>query len=167
MQIIDLDEQASQEEFSRLVGVSQSQISRRIERGQLQPGGTCAEWLLAYCGALRDAASGRSESDEKREKVRLENQVKRIQLAKLRGELVDMAGVERGSRAMGRTLRDALVDKLPAILAQELAGLTDSWAVEQRLRSAIRDELHAIVIGVGDKIRADDPGLVAGLADDQ
>ncbi len=68
-----------------------------------------------------------------------------IELRKLKGELVDRAGVERAAMQTYRTVRDTL-DALPARLAPELAGLAaDAWAIECRLREAIRQTLAAVV----------------------
>jgi hypothetical protein len=111
---------------------------------------TLAEWLRQYCGSLRDAASGRGESAEKKEKLRLENQIKRLELDRRAGRLIDKERAELGAMKMARTLRDALLDVMPSKISVELAAITDPWAVECRVRDAIRAELNAICASVAE-----------------
>lgn len=54
-----LNEQVSQYRFGEMVGISQPAVSDLVSRGVLQEGGTAGEWLLAYCGRLREVAAGR------------------------------------------------------------------------------------------------------------
>ena len=70
-------------------------------------------------------------------------ELKEIELAQKKGELIDRAGHERAAQQTARVLRDALVQTLPSKIALELAALTDPWAVECALRTHLRDELHA------------------------
>lgn len=60
-----------------------------------------------------------------------------LELAKKRGELVDRIRVESAAYAIGRMLRDAVLG-LPTQLAPELVTLTDAFALESRLRAALR-----------------------------
>jgi hypothetical protein len=71
-------------------------------------------------------------------------ELKELELAKRKGELIDRASYERAARQTARILRDALVTTLPSKIALELAVLTDPWQVECRLRDSIRGELHAV-----------------------
>jgi hypothetical protein len=71
-------------------------------------------------------------------------ELKEMQVAKLRGELVDRAGVERAAYQTGRQLQKALIDVFPSRVAVELATLTDPWGVECFLRDQLRGELRAI-----------------------
>ena len=143
--LINIDEPCSQALFANIVGISQPSLSRRINDGQMSGSATLAEWLRQYCCSLRDAASGRGESVEKKEKLRLENQIKRLELDRRAGRLIDKERAELGAMKMARTLRDALIDVLPSKIAVELAAATYPWGVECRLRDALRDELKAIV----------------------
>lgn len=49
----------TQAEFGAAVGVTQQAVSELVRAGVLPDGGTFADWLLAYCGRLREQAAGR------------------------------------------------------------------------------------------------------------
>ena len=49
----------TQKDFAALVGISQAAASNWASAGLLAPGATLGEWLLAYCGRLREQAAGR------------------------------------------------------------------------------------------------------------
>lgn len=53
----------TQEEFGRIVGVSQQAVSHLVVEGALEKDGRLDEWLLAYCGRLREQAAGRVGSE--------------------------------------------------------------------------------------------------------
>ena len=71
-------------------------------------------------------------------------ELKELQLARQKGELVDRGGVERAAYQTGRQLQKALIDVFPSRVAVELATLTDPWGVECFLREQLRGELRAI-----------------------
>jgi hypothetical protein len=71
-------------------------------------------------------------------------ELKELQLARQKGELVDRAGVERAAYQTGRQLQKSLIDVFPARVAVELASLTDPWGVECFLREQLRGELRAV-----------------------
>ena len=60
---IDITEKAKQVPFSQMVGVSQPAVAKMVEKGVLVEGASYHEWLVAYCGRLRDEAAGRTPSD--------------------------------------------------------------------------------------------------------
>lgn len=60
-----------------------------------------------------------------------------LELSKKRGELVDRARVESVSFSVGRMVRDSVFGLLPQ-LAPELASMTDAFAIEIKLRDALR-----------------------------
>lgn len=64
MAVIDLDAEATQTGFARLVGVSQQAISKQIEKGNLTAGGNNLQWLHEYCDQLRQQAAGRGGDDQ-------------------------------------------------------------------------------------------------------
>jgi len=129
---IDLDKKLTQARFAQLVGITQPAVSSLLLRGVLRSGDTCGNWLLAYCGNLRDAASGRVRSDEaldldaqrarlaaaQAEKIELENSVKR-------GDLAPALIMEQVLAATGAKIAAAL-DALPALLKRRLPMLTDA-----------------------------------------
>jgi hypothetical protein len=71
-------------------------------------------------------------------------QLKEMQVAKMRGELVDRSGVERGSYQTGRQIQKALVDVFPARIAVEGVTFTEPWPFECWLRDQVRAELRAL-----------------------
>lgn len=71
-------------------------------------------------------------------------ELKELELAQKKGELIDRAGYERAAYQTGRILQQALVDTFPSKVAVELAVLTDPWQVECFIRKAMRAELTAI-----------------------
>ncbi len=76
-------------------------------------------------------------------KARRENtlaDLARLELARKHGELVERQRVEDAAFAMGRMLRDTIL-QLPTQLAPELASMTDAFQVEARLREALRQAL--------------------------
>lgn len=93
-----------------------------------------------------DATAPRADwSDHKARKEAAEASLREIELEKRRGELIDRRGAELAAQKTARTLRDALLDTLPSKISLELAAMTDPWAIECKVREAIRGELHAIV----------------------
>lgn len=58
----NLQEEANQTEFARLVGVSQQAISKLVDKGLLPRGSSNQEWLTLYIGNLREQAAGRGGS---------------------------------------------------------------------------------------------------------
>ena len=60
--VLDLDSEANQTRFARLVGASQPSISKHVEKGRLPRDGSYKDWLIAYGEHLRDEASGRGGS---------------------------------------------------------------------------------------------------------
>ena len=93
-----------------------------------------------------DQASGSDPTwaDSKARTEAATAEIKEMQAAKMRGELVDRAGVERAAYQTGRQLQKAIVDVFPARVAVELASLTDPWGVECFLREQLRGELRAV-----------------------
>lgn len=66
-----------------------------------------------------------------------------IELEQKRGSLVERDRVESMAMAVGRTLRDTLMG-LPTRLAPELAGMSDPFALEMKLRDELREVLAAM-----------------------
>ena len=71
-------------------------------------------------------------------------ELKELELARRKGELVDRAGVERAAFQEARIFQKTLVDVFPSRVAIELAALSDPWDVECFLRDSIRTELASI-----------------------
>ena len=54
-----MDRAVTQAAFGAAVGVTQQAVSELVRAGVLPDGGTFGDWLLAYCGRLREQAAGR------------------------------------------------------------------------------------------------------------
>ncbi len=54
-----MDQPCRQADFGAMVGVSQQAVSDLVSRGVLEDGQPLRQWLLAYCGRLREQAAGR------------------------------------------------------------------------------------------------------------
>ena len=83
--------------------------------------------------------------DHKARKEAAEASLRELQLEEKSGNLIDKTLAELAAMKMARTLRDALLDVMPSKISVELAAITDPWAIECRVRDAIRAELHAII----------------------
>lgn len=129
--MIDLNKKVTQAQFAQLVGVTQPAVSGLIARGILKVGDTAGNWLLAYCGHLRETAAGRSQSGEsslnlnderarlaaaQADKVEMENQL-------LRGEIVRVDTLEAVLSATGGKIK-AQLEALPGALKRRLPSMT-------------------------------------------
>jgi phage terminase Nu1 subunit (DNA packaging protein) len=89
---------ATQAAFGAAVGVSQQAVSDLVRAGVLPEDGTAAEWLLAYCGRLREQAAGRMGADalgldlvqERAALARAQREGIEIKNAALRGEFASV-----------------------------------------------------------------------------
>jgi hypothetical protein len=79
-----------------------------------------------------------------------------LELAKKRGELVERAHVESMAYAAGRALRDIVLG-LPTKLAPQFANMTDSYEIEVKLRTALRQVfVDAAKMTADDLLRANE-----------
>jgi phage terminase Nu1 subunit (DNA packaging protein) len=169
--VIDLDGPCTQAEFGALVGVSQPAVSGLVQRGILGEGETAAEWLLAYCDALREVAAGRSTDDgsinlvteraklarSQRERVDLQNAEKRKELAPV--ALIEQVLAQCGARAA------SILDTIPGELRRRVAGLSSDdirhvgsiVAKARNLAASVSiDDLELDLDDEGSRERADD-----------
>ena len=158
MSNIDLSKRVTQEDFGALVGISQPAVSGLLASGVLQPGGTAAQWLLAYCLRLREQAAGRMGADggaldlvqeraalarEQRISQELKNAVARGEFAPV-GVLADVLGLAAG----------AVVDRFDQL--------------EGALRKAcpdISDDVMGVVLGIVSSARNEWLRATASLVD--
>lgn len=54
----------TQAQFADLVGISQQAVSELVKGGALERGASAGQWLLGYCGRLREQAAGRMGSED-------------------------------------------------------------------------------------------------------
>lgn len=131
--MIDLGKKIAQARFAQMVGITQPAVSGLIARGVLAAGDTAENWLLAYCGNLRETAAGRSQSanavlnlnDERArlasaqaDKIEMENEV-------MKGALAPVETLEAVlTRAGGKVA--AQLDAIPGAIKRRVPGLDDA-----------------------------------------
>lgn len=147
----------SQAAFGGAVGISQQAVSDLVQQGVLPAGGTAREWLLAYCGRLREQAAGRlgdgggldvvQESaalkKAQREHYEIKNAVARGDYAPI-GLLTDTLGAAAGAAA----------DRLDALPAQLRMLFPD-------LPAPVRDAIASVVAGARNELIKGATELVA------
>lgn len=90
----------TQEQFAKLVNISQPEVSKLIRKGTLSRGATVEQWLREYVGNLRFQAAQHRSEDGKVDRVfeaamldRRRRENMEIELAKQRGELAPLSAV--------------------------------------------------------------------------
>lgn len=102
--------------------------------------------------AADSASGGEKEPDystARARRERAEASIAEIELAKLSGNLLDRATVEREAFTAARTVRDRLMN-LPTKVAPLLASISDAFELERRLRESIRRALDECQEAVAD-----------------
>lgn len=126
---IDLNRKVSQTRFAQMIGVTQPVISGLISRGILARDDSAANWLLSYCGHLREEAAGRATSDGldlAAERARLSAaQADKIEmeLAVIRGELAQVGMLEQVLTQAG-VKAGGILDAVPNMLMRRIPHLT-------------------------------------------
>lgn len=132
--MIDLDKKTTQARFGQLVGITQPAVSGLLMRGVMVAGDTLGNWLLSYCGHIRDVAAGRQPGegtktlDPAEEKARLyAAQADKIEMENsvARGELAPVSVLEEVLTRAG-TKVSAAMDAIPTALKRRLPNLTDA-----------------------------------------
>lgn len=131
--MIDPDKKITQARFAQIVGITQPAVSGLLAQGVLTVGDNVGNWLLSYCGHLREIAAGRTrQSDDsidlvserarlaaaQADKIEMENNVKK-------GELAPVAVLEEVLVRAGGKIA-AQLDTIPASLKRRIPSLTDS-----------------------------------------
>lgn len=129
----ELDATVTYEAFGSLVGCSKQAIGEAIKRGILRREAPLREWIAAYSQNLRDAASGHKSSDGDdlvRERVlteRVDRELKLLQVAEKRGQLINVEQLEPALMQMVSAFRtellardDKLKDELDALYSIEV-----------------------------------------------
>ncbi|WP_242683691.1 terminase small subunit [Paenalcaligenes suwonensis] len=130
---MDLTKRISQAKFAQLVGITQPAVSGLISRGILQVRDTGENWVIAYCGHLRDIASGRTGSnaegfDPDKELGRLRAaQADKVEMANLerRAELAPVSVIEEVLVRSGVKVA-SLLDAIPSSIKRRVPSLTDA-----------------------------------------
>lgn len=125
--IVDLDAQVTQAEFGTMVGIGQPAVSDLVARKVIAPEQSAGQWLLAYCGQLREAAAGRGADGalalERAAQARVARERNEIQLAKDRREYASVALIELFCAHVGRSVAGVL-EPLPSEIHKLCPALT-------------------------------------------
>lgn len=129
---MDLTKRISQAKFAQLVGITQPAVSGLVSRGILQVRDTGENWVIAYCGHLRDIASGRStvatglDPDDELARLRAA-QADKVEMAnqERRGELAPVSVIEEVLVHTGGKIA-AILDAIPSALKMRVPDLTDA-----------------------------------------
>ncbi len=125
----------SQALFGEAVGISQQAVSELVRAGVLAEGGTAAEWLLAYCGRLREQAAGRfSEgpldlAQERAALARSQREGNEIKNQVLRGEYAAVTLLAEVLASASQSVADRF-EHLPGLLRKTMPDLPQP-AVDQ------------------------------------
>lgn len=147
----------TQDDFAKLVGISQPRVAQLLAEGLLPREGTADQWLLAYCERLREQAAGRDK----------ELTLERAALARSqrRGQDIKNAVAER-EYAPAALLGDVL-----AIASAAIADQLDSFAGDIRkvmpdLPPPVRDALLKRVAAARNNWIKETADLIARKVDD-
>jgi terminase small subunit / prophage DNA-packing protein len=114
---MDLSQPCTQEEFAKLVGISQPAVSDLLTRGLLGRGQSAQTWLHAYTAQLREQAAGRGADGElamrRAQESATRNELLQLKLRKARGEYAEVALIEQVLAAIGARM-SSLLEPLPA-----------------------------------------------------
>lgn len=123
--MIDLSAIVTQKQFGEIVGISQPMVSDLVMRGVLADGAPLRDWLLSYCGNLREVAAGRTGdlSEERARLARAQAEKVEMQNAVTRGELTPTIVLEQvlaaaASKAAG------IFDAIPGMVKRRVPVLT-------------------------------------------
>ena len=176
---VALAQTVTQDEFGRLVGISQQAVSGLISEGVLPRDGGLALWLRAYCERLREQAAGRMGSEvggldlvqeraalarEQREGQAIKNAVARKEYAPV-GLLADVLGmassavVDRFDQLEG-SLRKAcpdLPDEAKATVMTVIAQARNEWI--RSTASLVTENLEAMLAAEEDGAEGELPDV--------
>lgn len=160
-----LSARVTQEEFGRLVGISQPAVSQLVTDGVLDREGTALVWLRRYCQRLREQAAGRMGAEgggldlvqeraalarEQRIAQALKNDVARGEFAPI-GLLADVLGMassavvdrfEQLEGALKKACPD-LPDDAKTTVMKVIASARNEWI--KSTAKLVADELAAMV----------------------
>jgi phage terminase Nu1 subunit (DNA packaging protein) len=134
----------SRAELAEIFGVTPQRVGQFVQEGILpKPIGNRHDpkkAVAAFIRHLRQTKKSPGLQEEELEKLRLDNRLKRMRLARMSGELMSRDAVKHAWFASGRQIR-ATLENLPDRLAGPLAAETDQTAVFALLNA----ELHQLL----------------------
>lgn len=116
----------TQDEFGRMVGVSQQRVAAMIGEGVLTSNGTAGQWLLAYTERLRQQAAGRGQelTVERAALARAQRIGQEIKNAVTQGDYAPI-GLLTDVLAAASSAMVSQIDTLDAVLSRTCPQLDD------------------------------------------
>ena len=157
-----LDDVIPQAVFAGLVGVSEGRVSQLASEGLLPDGGSMRQWLLAYCGRLREQAAGRYTEgplDLSQERAALAREQRlglEIKNLALRGQYASISLLAQVLASASQAVAERF-DHLPGMLKKTCPQLSD----------AERDQVVAIIASARNEWVRSTAELVAATFEDQ
>jgi phage terminase Nu1 subunit (DNA packaging protein) len=133
---LDLGQEVTQATFGKVVGISQPAVSDLLRRDVLRENAPLGEWLIDYCGHLREQAAGREASGD------LKLATERARLAREQADKVAMQNaVTRGELAPVPIIEEVLTKA-----ASRIAGILDAipGLVRRRVPALSADEIDLV-----------------------
>lgn len=132
----------TQDEFGRMVGVSQQRVAAMIGEGVLTSNGTAGQWLLAYTERLREQAAGRGQelTVERAALARAQRIGQEIKNAVTQGDYAPI-GLLTDVLAAASSAMVSQIDTLDAVLSRTCPQLDDEARTQVlRVIAAARNE---------------------------
>jgi len=147
-------------DYGKAVDLSHADsVKKHLERcfGSAQARPTVNKFVIAYIRSLREEAAGRSVRDdeelnpaqEKARKDKADADLKELQIAKLRGELVSAEEWDMEQAKVDMEIKSGFL-ALPSRMARELADESDPRKVQTALDKEVREVLSSLADGDDD-----------------
>jgi len=150
--ILDDGSKATPAALGRLVGVSRQRAAALRDSGTVR-GDTLAEWVASYCAHLREQAGARSGAGltaARARKAAAEAEIRELDLAERRGELLRRDEALATWQGIVATARQRL-RAVPSRVAPQLLAMADVPAIHQLLL----DEIDLALTELADDRNAD------------
>ena len=98
------------------------------------------EAVPSYIRFLKQKAAGRSQAGEAVTKMQLENQMRRIKLQRIAGELVPIARVKKDFFECARRVRDGLLN-----MPSRLSGVFAAESNQEKIFELFNKEVHVVL----------------------
>jgi len=129
----------TQAAFGDIIGVSAPAVSGLLRRGVIEQDGSLADWIISYCGNLREQAAGRS-MELSEERAGLAREQKLLARIRKQRELGEWAPVENLTLALSKVTSQmaSIFDSIPVHLKRSYSEISEDQMtiVRQELAKA-------------------------------
>lgn len=132
-----------QTEFATLVGVSDKTVSTLLSEGVLTAKASGQQWLLEYCGRLREQAAGRAATGD------LDLASERARLAREQADKIAMQNEEK-RRALAPV---HVIERTLASVSRQVASQMEAIEVELKRKTKLSADEITLVMTVVVKAR--------------